>query len=110
MLGKMLVTAEVVIRMPAQLLGPAGKRIIQRVIKRTDLGMVETRLINFQHRASLLCARHVFDRKSQGLGDRFETPVAKSAASAHRFARIESCSNGVVELGQVMPLRVPDMG
>ena len=96
--------------MPARLLDPAGKRIIQRVIKRTDLVVVETRLINFQHRASLLCARHVFDRKSQRLGDRFETPVAKSVASAHRFARIESCSNGVVELGQAMPLRVPDVG
>ena len=61
---------------------PPRKRIIWRVVKRPDLIVVETRLVYFQRRASLLRARHVIDREAERLGGRFETPITKSVVSA----------------------------
>jgi hypothetical protein len=57
-------------------------------VERPDLIVVETSLIYFQQRASLLCAGHVFDREAERLGGCFETPITKSAVSAYRFAGI----------------------
>ena len=83
-----------------------GKRVIWRVVERPDLIVVETRLIYFQQRSSLLRARHVFDREAERFGCRFETSVTKSAASACRFARINPRSVRVIETDHVVVLRV----
>ncbi len=82
------------------------KRVIWRVVERTDLVLIETRLVNFQHRPTLLTAWHVFYCETEGLGSCLEPPIARAAYSSFRLAGVKSSSARIVEPGHICALAV----
>lgn len=82
------------------------ERIRWGVVKRTDLSMIETGLIDFEKTAQLLCARHFFHRKTKGLGRCLKTPVARPVVTSNRFPSIQPRRTCIIELGQVVALQL----
>ncbi len=70
--------------------------------------MIETGLIDFKKTAQLLCAWHIFHRKTKGLGRRLKTPVAWPITTSNRSPRVQPRRACVIELGQVVALQVTE--
>ena len=68
--------------------------------------MIETGLIDFKKTAQLLCAWHIFHRKTKGLGRCLKTPVARPVVTSNRFPRVQPRRTCIIELGQVVALQV----
>jgi len=70
--------------------------------------MVVTGLIDLEKTAQLLCARHIFHRKTQGLGRCLKTPVTRPITTSNRSSSVQPRRPRVIELGQVVALQVTE--